>query len=381
MRMRTGTVIKLGVVLSVVLFCIAVGLYAFMQLSLIDRNKYINLYTLVPAEDCIGVLESDNIHYYQNQLPQLSYRGELNNFRFPGLFNYLLGGLNEYTVQTAHGLSPCLNRVLVSFHAPGTMRDQVVYYRLGEGDEKAFVEILKSRAPNGAGPKKEKYKGKAIHIYPLESGDFLSVYKGGSFFVASYQKRLIEQVIDAEEDAEKALAAQEVFAKAVEKKKAHNNLTFYARTTVLPLMKTEGCWSEFDFHMNSDVVYLAGDMFVADTCRVEVLTEKLKEVPDVCEDSIFLSATPETMIAYMDEVSQKENHTLFDECVVNLSREADFMLVVDMEQVANDPERFRPYLPPYLVGYARFFRSFILSVQLTEVNGRLSHILVMTYKK
>ncbi len=379
--MKTGTVIKLGVTLSVVLFCIAVGFYAFTQLSLTDRNKDINLYTIVPAEGCIGLLESDNILYYQDALPQLNYRGELVNFRFPGLFNYLLGGLNEYTAQTVHGLSGRMNSMLVSFHAPGTMRDQVVYYRLGEGDEQVFDEILRGRAPNGAEPKKEKHEGKTIHIYPLESGEFLAVYKEAGFFVASYQKRLIEQVIETREDSGRALVAQETFARAVEKKKAHNYLTLYARTAALPLLQDEGCWSEFDFYMNSDVVYLTGEMFANDTCRVERLAERWQTVSDVREDSVFVSANPETMAAYMDEVSSKESHTLFDECVVNLSRDADFMLVVDMEQVVRDPERFRPYLPPYLMEYARFFHSFILSVQLTEVNGRLSHIFVLTYKK
>ncbi len=370
----------MGVVLSVVLFCIAVGFYAFARLSFTDRNKDVNLYELVPAEGCIGVLESDNIDYYQNEFPQLNYRGELGHFRFPGLFNYLLGGLHEYTAQTAHGLSGRVNRVLVSFHEPDTTGDQVVYFRLGEGDEQAFDEILKSRALGGAEPKKEKHRGKTIRIYPLESGEFLAVYKEDGFFVASYQKRLIEQVIEAKEEREKALAAQAAFAQAVEKKKSHNYLTLYARTAPLPLLQTEGCWSEFDFHMNSDVLYLAGDVFTVDTCNVEVLMEKLEAVPDVREDSVFLSADSLTMAAYMDELGEKENHTLFDECVVNLSREAAFMLVVDMEQVARDPERFRPYLPPYLVERARYFRSFILSAQLTEVNGRLAHIIVLTYK-
>ncbi len=379
--MKTGTVIKLGVTLSVVLFCIAVGFYAFTQLSLTERNKDINLYALVPAESCIGVLESDDISFYQDGLPQLNYRGELGNLRFPGLFNYLLGGLNEYTAQTAHGLSGRMNHVLVSFHASGSMRDQVVYYQLGEDDEKVFADILQSRAPNGAEPKREKHRGKTIHIYPLDSGRFLAVYKEAGFFVASYQKRLIEQVIEARNEEKKSLAADAVFAQSMEKKKAHNYLTLYARTAVLPLLQTECCWSEFDFHMNSDVVYLAGDLFAADTCRVETLMGKLEAVTDVYEDSVFLSARPETMVAYMDEVTAKESHSLFDECVVNLSRESDFMLVVDMEQVVRQPERFRPYLPSYMVERASLFRSFILSTQLTKVNGRLSHIIVLTYKK
>ena len=107
--MRLRTVAKLGMVLSVVLFCTAVGFYGFAKLSLTDKSREINLFSLVPA-DCIGVLESDNINYFLNEFPQLNYSEELGNFQFPGLFNYVLGGLNEYTTNTAHGLSSKMSR-------------------------------------------------------------------------------------------------------------------------------------------------------------------------------------------------------------------------------------------------------------------------------
>lgn len=124
--MRLRTVAKLGMVLSVVLFCTAVGFYGFAKLSLTDKSREINLFSLVPA-DCIGVLESDNINYFLNEFPQLNYSEELGNFQFPGLFNYVLGGLNEYTTNTAHGLSSKMSlcaasSVLCRFRVPlGTL--------------------------------------------------------------------------------------------------------------------------------------------------------------------------------------------------------------------------------------------------------------------
>ncbi len=101
----------------------------------------LNLFSLVPA-DCIGVLESDNINYFLNEFPQLNYSEELGNFQFPGLFNYVLGGLNEYTTNTAHGLSSKMSRVVVSFHSPGTPRDQVVYFRMGADDKETLGDML-----------------------------------------------------------------------------------------------------------------------------------------------------------------------------------------------------------------------------------------------
>lgn len=48
--MRLRTVAKLGMVLSVVLFCTAVGFYGFAKLSLTDKSREINLFSLVPAD-------------------------------------------------------------------------------------------------------------------------------------------------------------------------------------------------------------------------------------------------------------------------------------------------------------------------------------------
>lgn len=380
--MRLRTVAKLGMVLSVVLFCTAVGFYGFAKLSITDKSKDINLFSLVPVNECIGVLESDNINYFLSEFPQLNYSEELGNFQFPGLFNYLLGGLNEYTTHTAHGLSSKMSRVVVSFHAPGSPRDQVVYFRMGDSDEETLGEMLLQRAPKGFSPKKEKYKGKNIYVYPLSNNDFLAVYSEAGFFVVSYQKRLIEWVIDAKEDKEKSLNNDPVFSKAIGKRKSHNFLTLYGRTPSMPFLQgSSSCWSEFDFHMNSDVVYLTGDIFMPDSCKcISQMTEKLKEVPEVCEDSLIISADKDSMVGYMEEAYERNSRTLFNECVANLSREAAFMLVADMSKVSEQPARFAPYLPPFLLENASLFRSFILSTQLSLVNDKLSHIMVLTYK-
>jgi hypothetical protein len=380
--MRLRTVAKLGMVLSVVLFCTAVGLYGFAKLSTTDKGKDFNLFSLVPADECIGVLESDNINYFLNGFSELNYSEELGNFQFPGLFNYVLGGLNEYTTNKAHGLSSKMSRVVVSFHAPGSPRDQVVYFRMGDSDEKTLGDMLLERAPKDFSPKKEKYRGKNIYVYPLSNDDFLAVYSEAGFYVVSYQKRLIEQVIDAREDEEKALINDVVFSKAMQKKKSHNFLTLYGRTPSMPFLQdNKGCWSEFDFHMNSDVVYLTGDTYMPDTCScITQMAEKLKNIPDVCEDSLIISADKESMSAYMDEACERNRRTLFNECVANLSREAAFMLVADMNKVSEEPKRFAPYLPGFLLENAAMFHSFILSTQLSLVNDKLSHIMVLTYK-
>lgn len=101
-----------------------------------------------------------------NDFPQLNYSNELGDFQFPGLFNFILGGLNEYATQKAHGLSSRMSRLLVSFHAPGSPRDQVVYFRMGAGDEKLLADMLQERAPGEFQPKKENIEER-IFIFIL----------------------------------------------------------------------------------------------------------------------------------------------------------------------------------------------------------------------
>ena len=216
----------------------------------------------------------------------------------------------------------------------------------------------------------------------MSNDDFLAVYSEAGFYVISYQKNLIEKVIDAREDEEKALSNDPVFAKVMQKKKAHNFLTLYGRTPSMPFLQdNSGCWSEFDFHMNSDVVYLTGDTFMPDSCNcMSTIAGKLKNIPDVREDSLIISADKDSMAGYMEEAYERNSRTLFNECVANLSRDAAFMLVADMNKISRNPKRFEPYLPAFLLENAPLFHSFILSTQLSVVKDRLSHIMALTYK-
>ena len=79
--------------------------------------------------------------------------------------------------------------------------------------------MLLERTPGSFSPKKEKYRGKTIAVYPLGNNDFLAVYSEAGFYVVSYQKSLIEKVIDAREDEEKALSNDPCLPKRCRKRK------------------------------------------------------------------------------------------------------------------------------------------------------------------
>jgi hypothetical protein len=70
--MSTRTVVKFGTMVSVLLFCIAVGYYAFMKLDMANHHRDVNLFTLI-QDDCTVVLRSDDISACLGELSDLNY--------------------------------------------------------------------------------------------------------------------------------------------------------------------------------------------------------------------------------------------------------------------------------------------------------------------
>lgn len=380
--MRLKTVVKLGTVVSVLLFALAVGYYAFMRLDMTGQHRDVNLFSLVPAS-CISVLESDDVDAFWREYPNLNYSRELDEFQFPGLFHFLISELNEYTDDT-HGLSKQMSRLLVSFHHPGTNLDQVVYFHIDMEDEHLISDMLQEYVPGNFLPKEEVYRGKTLRIYPLAHDEFLTTYTEKGFVVLSYQKRLIEEVIDARLD-KKSLNDDDLFSTILQKKKSQDLVTLYGREASLPFLNLgSDCWSEYGFYMNSDVVYLMGETYLPENADcLKNLPEHLAEVPVVREEGLMISAKKDSTAFYMNEAFDANDgvsRSLFNECVANLSNEASFSLVADMAQVEKDPARLQTYLPSFVLDNVGLFRSFILSAQLTLSDNRLSHIWVFTYK-
>ena len=381
--MRMKTVVKLGTILSVLLFVLAVGYYAFMRLDMMDRNRDVNLFSLVPSSS-VGVLESNNVHAFFDDYSMLNYSDELEKMQFPGLFNFLIHGLNMYAGDNAHGLSYQMNQLVVSFHQPVTPHNQVVYLRLGMADEQLLSDMLREYVSGNFLPKEEEYRGKKILIYPLSHDEFLATYTEEGVVVLSYQKRLVEEVIDAQLD-ETALGYDTVFSRVLDKKKSKDFLTLYGRSSSIPSLDLDSnTWSEYDFHLNSDVVYLTGDMYALEiNAEKENMIKSLNDMAVVKEEGLFVSAEKDSTTYYMAEAfdaNDTGNRTLFNECVANLANEVDFSLVADMQKVEENPQRFQSYLPSFMIENASLLRSFILSAQLSLNGERPSHIWVFTYK-
>lgn len=379
--MQIRSVIKLGVVLSVVLFCIGIAFYGFARLSMADKENRVDIFEFVP-KDCAGILETDNIDNFMHVFSQAAYSSQLDTLHRAGLMNDILSDLSRYSSAAAHGLSYQMNHVVISFHRPHTAMDVVAYFRMGKEGKHQLIEAVKGKHGADFIPKKETYRGKKIEIYPLSSTKYLSVYTTDGLVVVSYQKKLIEQVIDAVKD-NNSLREDSVFI-SIHHTQPASFITIYGRTPSVPFLGKESChsWSEYDIHLNSEVFYLSGQMKEEQADCLDCMLQAVHTVPVVSEsDSLLVVSGRERVDSCISKVIASPSHTLFDECVSNLSRDASYIMVTDMEKVAAAPEQFASYLPPFLIRHADLFRSFILSIQFTEVNNRLSHIFVFTYKE
>ena len=379
--MQIRSVIKLGVVLSVVLFCIGIAFYGFARLSMADKENRVDIFEFVP-KDCAGILETDNIDNFMHVFSQAAYSSQLDTLHRAGLMNDILSDLSRYSSAAAHGLSYQMNHVVISFHRPHTAMDVVAYFRIGKEGKHQLIEAVKGKHGADFIPKKETYRGKKIEIYPLSSTKYLSVYTTDGLVVVSYQKKLIEQVIDAVKD-NNSLREDSVFT-SIHHTQPASFITIYGRTPSVPFLGKESChsWSEYDIHLNSEVFYLSRQMKEEQADCLDCMLQAVHTVPVVSEsDSLLVVSGRERVDSCISKVIASPSHTLFDECVSNLSRDASYIMVTDMEKVAAAPEQFASYLPPFLIRHADLFRSFILSIQFTEVNNRLSHIFVFTYKE
>lgn len=368
---------KVGVIVSIILFCIGVGVYSFVQLNMADKGKNVDLLSFVPA-DCIAVLETDNADFLVNDFPQAAYAMQLDTIQKSGLFPLVFDNLFASSDSTVHRLSNGIDRMMVSFHYPFSVRNVVMYFQTHESG-KAFLQKVIQKKEMKFVSKTDSYRGEDIDIYALDNGEFISTYCGKRFCVVSYQKNLIEQVIEAEKD-ELSLLNDDVFMEGYESK-AVNFMTLYGRTAPLPML-IKGhmhCWSSFDIHFSSEVFYLSGSMMIPDSCQTHILADLNRAVPVSGKGVIALAGESE-VDSCISKIAALPQHTLFEECVCNLSRDASFIFVADMDEIRDSIVNYQPYLPKFVACHVNLFRSFIFSAQLTKVGDRFSHIFIFTYK-
>lgn len=256
--MRLRTIVKIAVTSSVVLLCAGFVMYSFFRLSAADGQRNFNLYEVVPATASV-VFATDDVLEFVAEIDNLTCSKEQQYLYVSKLFSYFKQSLYELSEDSPHGLSRQMNQMLISFHAPDSERDQVFYCRLGEGDKELIDRFAKKYISSLYPPKNFDYKGEKITIYPMADGDFLACYLTSDFMALSFQKKLIEEVVDTYKKGD-SLADDPAFMQINTPKKSRAVATIYTR--VGGMMG----WTEFDMEMKDDYIYFTGVSHDSDTC-------------------------------------------------------------------------------------------------------------------
>ena len=256
--MKLRTIVKIAITSSVVLLCSGFALYSFFRLSAAEGQKDFNLYELVPSTTS-AVFVTDDVLEFVAEVDELTCSKNQQYLYVSKLFSYLKQSLYALSEDTPHGLSRQMNQMLISFHEPDNERNQVLYCRLGNGDKELVNRFVRKYISSLYPPKTFVYKGEEIIIYPMADGDFLACYLTSDFMALSFQKKLIENVIDAYK-SDKSLADDPTFTGVRAPKKSVAAATIYTR------MKGMMGWTEFDMKMKDDFIYFSGISHHVDTC-------------------------------------------------------------------------------------------------------------------
>ena len=256
--MKLRTIVKIAITSSVVLLCSGFALYSFFRLSAAEGRKNFNLYELVPSTTS-AVFVTDDVLKFVAEVDDLTCSKKQQYLYVSKFFSYLKQSLYALSEDSPHGLSRQMNRMLISFHEPDNERNQVFYCRLGDGDKELINGFTRKYISSLYPLKTFIYKGEEIIIYPMADGDFLACYLTSDFMALSFQKKLIENVIDAYKSG-KSLADDPTFTGVRVLKKNAAAATIYTR------MKGMMGWTEFDMKMKDDFIYFSGITHDADTC-------------------------------------------------------------------------------------------------------------------
>lgn len=176
--------------------------------------------------------------------------------------------------ETPHALSKQMNKVLISFHEPNTRTGQVLYCTLGMGDRELLEHFIAKYCPTSFPVKKINYKGEEIRIYPMNDGHFLAVCLTQDFLALSFQKKLLEQVIDTRHNKHGGLPDNPSFQTLHNEKIRNVEASLYLRArsirmglsndTLRPTLDM-GEWIKFDMKFTKDAIYCTGISQETDT--------------------------------------------------------------------------------------------------------------------
>ena len=256
--MKLRVILKIATATSVILFCIGFAISLYFRMSKTEKAEEFNLYTLVPP-DAMTIVDTNSIVDFLKGINELNCSKDNHFLYVSHLFSQLKEYINVLLDETPHGFSRQMNKMLISFHEPDNNRNQVFYCRLGAGDRELVERFIKKYCSTTFPSKYFDYKGEEIRIYPMPDDSFIACYVTSEFLAISYQKKLIEDVIDARL-SKKSILTLTGFPKASSTAKMNVQATIHVKMDSLI-----GGWMEFDMKMNSDAIYFSGANYESDS--------------------------------------------------------------------------------------------------------------------
>ncbi|MEG2149699.1 MAG: hypothetical protein RRY36_00555 [Bacteroidaceae bacterium] len=255
--MNKKIIIRIATTSVFILLFVGINIYFFSRLSNKQVEKEMDLFCLVPPSS-VAVLETTNVDEFISDINKQSCKNEYKYLHLSDLLEFVKNNFNLIMENSAHGLSRQMGKMLISFHHPGSTKDQVLYCQMNDEDKSVIESILQKHNTTAFPAKQFSYKGENIYIYPLDNDRFLACYYHKGFLAVSYQKRLIEEVIDTYL-SKHSILSNKFFALTIDKKRANNIASLYVRTNS---MLTD--WTQFDIKMNGDAIYFSGISFGQD---------------------------------------------------------------------------------------------------------------------
>lgn len=258
--MRFRILFRIAIFTLVVLLCAGFAVSWYLKISSAEKMKDFDLYTLVPA-NTLCVLDTDNTAELMQGINELQCSKEGHFLYASRLFGQIKEHINMLLAEAPHGLSQQMSKMLISFHEPDDLWNQVYYCRLGVGDNEFIGKFLDKYSSSGFPAKSFEYKGETIKIFPMPDDTFLSCYFNSHFLVISYQKRLIEEVIDALKE-KKSILKDETFAKI----RADRKVAALPAVVYIKVDSIFETWTEFSMKMNDHAIYFSGINYQVDSC-------------------------------------------------------------------------------------------------------------------
>ena len=284
MFMKLRILIRTTVVCSLVSLCLMLGFYSYYKLQASENQHDFNLYALVP-HTATAVLETQRLAELLEDVDQLQCSKEGRFLKVSELFSFLKQNYRSLLSDTPHGLSKQMNQMLLSFHQPDTPSSQVLYCSLGRDDQSLIRRMVEKYSQGGYPPKTTRYRSEKLHIYPLSDGRFLSLYITDRYMALSFQKHLLEQVIDAEKEGSSLLKRSNYFRTLHDRRQVRSGATLFVRMKRVSMGSTEdtlqtsvqlGTWVEFELKLAERAIYGAGISKLAEADSIRSFAKMLK---------------------------------------------------------------------------------------------------------